>query len=112
FNQSGGPSYASTHPMSIERMSDMQNRQRSLATANSGSSPTFWFVRAKLSVLQSGYSRVVDPLAILRDEASTHTGIRAAAAHYGVAVGLLAQNRVHEAGQAWRDALATAIEHP
>src|SRR5690606_29304665 len=31
FNQGTGPSYASTHPMSIERMSDMQNRTRGLS---------------------------------------------------------------------------------
>src|SRR5690606_33920740 len=99
-------SYASTHPMSIERMSDMQNRTRGQSPGRTDS-PTFWFARAKLSVLQSGYSRAVDPVALLRSEATSQTGVRAAAAHYGVAVGLLAQGNPDGARSAWQDAMAT-----
>ncbi len=112
FNQGSGPSYASTHPMSIERMSDMQNRSRNVAASKRADTPTFWFVRAKLSVLQSGYSRAVDPIAILRSEAANYKGARAAAAHFGVAVGLLAQGNPAGARVAWKDAVATGIEHP
>ena len=112
FNQGPGPSYASTHPMSIERMSDMQNRSRDAATGKHQDSPSFWFVRAKLSVLQSGYSRAVDPLAVLRAEAAEHNGVRAAAALYGVAVGAMAQGDVEAARAAWHKAVATGVQHP
>lgn len=112
FNQGTGPSYASTHPMSIERMSDMQNRTRGQAGSARGDSSTFWFVRAKLSVLQSGYSRAVDPIAMLRNEAAAQTGARAAAAHYGVAIGLLAQGDSEGARAAWKAAMATGVSHP
>nr|MBF0686021.1 M48 family metalloprotease [Pseudomonas sp.] len=112
FNQGTGPSYASTHPMSIERMSDMQNRTRGQAAVARNDSPTFWFVRAKLSMLQSGYSRAVDPIALLRSEAASQGGARAAAAHYGVAIGLLGQGNPAGARAAWQDAMATGVSHP
>lgn len=112
FNQGTGPSYASTHPMSIERMSDMQNRTRGQSVSARQDSSTFWFVRAKLSVLQSGYSRAVDPIAMLRSEAAAQSGARAAAAHYGVAIGLLAQGNAAGARAAWQDAVATGVSHP
>lgn len=112
FNTGAGPSYASTHPMSIERMSDMQNRTREIGVGKTRNSPAFWFVRAKLLVLQSGYSRTLDPVAILRAEASSHEGARKAAAYYGVALGLLARKDAAGARDAWRQAAETKVQIP
>ncbi|MDQ6217370.1 M48 family metalloprotease, partial [Achromobacter insolitus] len=49
----GGGSWASTHPLSIERMSDVQNRVRNQSpVARHVDSDDFWYVRAKMRVVQ------------------------------------------------------------
>ena len=57
----GGGVYVSTHPLSISRMTDMQNRIRQLPLAQYQASDEFWFVRAKARVLQA-----VDPRALVQ----------------------------------------------
>ena len=48
----GGGSWASTHPLSIERMSDVQNRARSQPPTRHVDSDDFWYIRAKMRVVQ------------------------------------------------------------
>lgn len=55
----GGGVYVSTHPLSISRMTDMQNRIRQLPVANYQAMDEFWFVRAKARVMQSIDPRVL-----------------------------------------------------
>ncbi len=57
----GGGVYVSTHPLSISRMTDMQNRIRQLPVASYQPVDDFWFVRAKARVLQA-----VDPRALVQ----------------------------------------------
>jgi predicted Zn-dependent protease len=57
----GGGVYVSTHPLSISRMTDMQNRIRQLPVASYQAFDDFWFVRAKARVLQA-----VDPRALVQ----------------------------------------------
>ena len=57
----GGGVYVSTHPLSISRMTDMQNRIRQLPVAQYQASDEFWFVRAKARVVQA-----VDPRALVQ----------------------------------------------
>src|SRR5690606_19074129 len=111
FNESGAPAYASTHPLSVDRMSDLQNRIRDTGRIAHQDSPTFWFVRAKLRVLQAQNSRVLDPVASMRAEASQTRGARSAAAHYGVAYGLLAQGDRAGAAKALQAARSEGASH-
>jgi len=53
LNEGSGAVYASTHPLSIQRMSDMENRARSLPASPHADSAAFWFVRAKLRIMQT-----------------------------------------------------------
>jgi predicted Zn-dependent protease len=55
----GGGVYATTHPLSIQRMTDMQNRIRQYPSGKFQASEEFWFVRAKARVLQA-----LDPRAL------------------------------------------------
>lgn len=112
FNTGTGPSYASTHPMSIERMSDMQNRTREAGPGKRRESASFWFVRAKLMSLQAGFSRAVEPIAIMRGEAASQQGARKAAAYYGVALALLQSKDLAGARAAVRDAQAVGVDDP
>ncbi len=82
----GGGMYASTHPLSIQRMSDIQNRIREAPAVAHSDSDTFWLIRAKLKIIQSRDSRALNTaLAELRGEAQRYTGVRQAAAWYGLA---------------------------
>jgi predicted Zn-dependent protease len=70
----GGGVYVSTHPLSISRMTDMQNRIRQLPVANYQALDEFWFVRAKARVLQA-----VDPRALLQATEQLQEEARASA---------------------------------
>nr|WP_197424761.1 M48 family metalloprotease [Bordetella sp. N] len=82
----GGGSWASTHPLSIERMSDIQNRVRGMPPVRHADSDDYWYLRAKMRVVQGK-----DALSLrtasqqLQDESRTATGVRQSAAFYGIA---------------------------
>jgi predicted Zn-dependent protease len=96
----GGGAYVSTHPLSLQRMSDMQNRVRQFGPARPQIEDEYWFIRAKSRVVQA-----VDPRALrqaqeqLEDEArapasregAAPTPARRAAAWYGVSLAALAR---------------------
>jgi predicted Zn-dependent protease len=82
----GGGPWASTHPQTLERMSDMQNRIGELPTVHYTDSADFWFLRAKVRVLQGGDSQALrDIRETLRSEVVSDKGVRRAAALYGLA---------------------------
>lgn len=109
----GGGAYASTHPLSLDRMSDMQNRVRMLPPVNHASSPAFWFLRSRLRVQQAsdpqGRQRVE---AQLRDEARADTGVRRAAAFYGLALLALPRNDLDGAARHLAASRADGMETP
>jgi len=96
----GGGAYATTHPLSLQRMTDMQNRIRQYGPAGVQNEDEYWFIRAKSRVLQA-----IDPRALrqaheqLEDEARAPTqregappsAARRAAAWYGVSLAALAR---------------------
>lgn len=53
MGQRGGNTYLSTHPLSMDRMTDMQNRTRSLPASNYQDSRDFAYVRARALVAQA-----------------------------------------------------------
>ena len=61
-----GTSYLSTHPLSIDRMTDMQNRTQLTSRSRVPNSDAFWYMRAKSMILQAtsrqALTRVVDRL--------------------------------------------------
>jgi predicted Zn-dependent protease len=103
----GGGAWASTHPLSIDRMSDIENRVRSLPRVSHTDTDDYWYVRAKLRVIQGQ-----DALALrtstqqFQDEIRTLTGVRQSAAYYGLALGALQRGDL--AGAERNLALATA----
>ncbi len=91
---SGGGAYASTHPLSIQRMSDMENRIRSLPAAGASDSDAFWYVRAKLRIMQArSGTQPANAMAELQRE-TTLGGTRAAAAWYGMAYLAMQRNEL------------------
>ncbi|MGN6578613.1 MAG: M48 family metalloprotease [Bordetella sp.] len=103
----GGGPWASTHPQSIERMTDMQNRIRDLPAVHYTDTPDFWFLRAKVRVLQGGDSQALrDIRETLRSEAVADRGVRRAAALYGLSRYWLRREDVKQAAAYWDQANA------
>lgn len=117
----GGGVYVSTHPLSLQRMSDMQNRTRQYGPASAQNEDEYWFIRAKSRVLQA-----VDPRNLrqaqeqLEDEARTTTQregasptpARRAAAWYGVSLAALAGQDSAAAASALAQAQALMPNSP
>ena len=86
LNEGTGGGYASTHPLSIQRLSDLENRIEGLPAAAVKTDPEFWFVRARLAMLQSqGHASRTRLAQTWRSEARDQQGPRQAAALYGLA---------------------------
>lgn len=109
----GGGSWASTHPLSIERMSDVQNRVRSLPPSRHVDSDDFWYVRAKMRVVQ-GRDAVSLRSATqqLQDEAQALSGVRRSAAYYGLSLQAFQRNSLDEAERYLGQASADGRDSP
>jgi predicted Zn-dependent protease len=102
----GGGAYASTHPMSIQRMSDMQNRVASLPSRAVASSPDFWYIRAKLRVLQASGGQAMQTAqgALKSETRSGQTALVRSAAWYGLAYAAWKARNYDEAANYLRQA--------
>ncbi len=86
LNEGQGGGYASTHPLSIQRMSDIENRVRELAPQAHAGSADFWFSRVRLGLIQSRSNADRQRMLLnLRGDAAEAAGVRRAAALYGLA---------------------------
>lgn len=79
------PVYLRSHPLTGERISDMQNRERSQRYRQVPDSPDFHLVRAKLRAMKGHASEAIKDF---QDLVNDHKYPSAAAAHYGLAVAL------------------------
>ncbi|MBS1188376.1 MAG: Peptidase Ste24p [Rhodocyclaceae bacterium] len=83
--ENNAPVYMRTHPITGERISDMQNREHPLAYRQIPDSVDFQLVRARLRAMQGPAGEAAkDFQALLRDKKFASEG----AAHYGLAVAL------------------------
>jgi predicted Zn-dependent protease len=80
-----GNNYLSTHPLSIDRMTDMQNRTQTAPKNQYQDSTAFWYVRGKALILQTqsrrALSRVVEQL---QDEGRRFGGVKRSAAWWAL----------------------------
>jgi len=96
--------YLRTHPLTVERMADLQMRVREARVRQRADSLDFALVRARLRVLQEPSAQGArDALAHFDAQLSERTGTSEVAAHYGVALAAL---RINEAQRAHEAALA------
>jgi len=116
----GGGIYASTHPLSIQRMTDMQNRISQLPLVRYQVSDEFWFVRAKSRVLQSTDSKAMRQAIEQMEEETRQVSteragllsIRRAAAWYGVSFAALARKDLSGASKALAQAQGIMANSP
>lgn len=91
FAEGSAPSFLRTHPLTSERISDVENRVARMPYKQVASSLDYYFVRAKLRANDGLAQTVIDQF-----EHNIKTGRYAneAAEHYGLAVALLRKNDV------------------
>lgn len=86
--ENNAPVYLRTHPLNVERISDMQNRELGLPYRQVVDSVDFHLVRARLQALQGTPSEAVAHFqSLLREQKAANV----AAAQYGLAVALVRQ---------------------
>ena len=86
LNEGTGGGYASTHPLSIQRLSDIENRIEGQPSAAVKPDPEFWFVRTRLALIQARDHADRQRLRqTLHGEARDLRGQRQAAALFGLA---------------------------
>jgi predicted Zn-dependent protease len=111
-NEGSQRSFTRTHPLSIERMSDMQNRARGVTPHPQPNPADFYFVRAKLRVLQaSSGQETIDAIRYLESRAQETTGVEKAAFLYGSGVGYLQRRDYVKARAAYDAATSGARDH-
>src|SRR5690554_2968815 len=105
LNQSGGSAYTSTHPLSVQRMSDAQNRIMRAERRPNTSSDAFWYVRAKLRIEQARAGQALRAAEdSLRQEAQQEEGVQRSAAWYGLAYSAWKRRDFEEASAALKQA--------
>ncbi|MDR5830369.1 M48 family metalloprotease [Caballeronia sp. LP006] len=87
MSDNGVPPYARTHPLTVERIADMEDRARRVPYRQPRQSPEYAFVRARARVLQVNYASDYREVASrLKTEISDQTALNPAANWYGVAL--------------------------
>ncbi len=103
----GGNAYTSTHPMSVQRMSDAQNRIMRATPRPGAGSDAFWYVRAKLRVEQARAGQALRAAEeVLRADTRQATGVKRSAAWYGLAYSAMKRRDYAGAAQALTQARA------
>jgi predicted Zn-dependent protease len=98
MNDMGVPAYARTHPLTGERIADMEDRARRAPYRQPHQAPEYGFVRARARLLQDrSRSEYADEISRLRSEIDDRTAINVAANWYGIAYGQLLLERYDDA---------------
>jgi len=85
--ESMAPAYLRTHPMTVERLSDIQGRLRSARTRLRSDSLDFELVRARLRLLQDDSNQgAIDTATYFTDQIRHNTASSEVAAYYGLAL--------------------------
>jgi len=113
LNEAPVQTWHSTHPQSVQRLSDIENRIAHTAPVEYRDSDDFWYVRAKLRVLQARDSQAQRGVVeTLQQQARQDQGVAQAAAWYGLALAALNRSDVTEAARARQNAVDVQGESP
>lgn len=94
FYDGGAPAFLRTHPLTTERISDIQNRVEQLPYRQVPDNPEFQFVRAKLRASLGNPQQMV---AWFEDNLAQRKYTNEASQHYGLAVALIRANQLARA---------------
>ena len=103
--ESAAPEYLRTHPLTVERLSDMQNRAREARVRPRPDSLDFLLTRARLRVLQDESAQGLrDSAQYFRSQIEVRSTAAPVAAHYGLALASMKLNEHAAAIEAAREA--------
>ncbi|ACD17677.1 M48 family metalloprotease [Paraburkholderia phytofirmans] len=98
MSDTGIPAYARTHPLTGERIADMEDRARRAPYRQPHQSAEYGFVRARSRLLQDrSRSEYGDEISRLRSEIEDRTAVNVAANWYGMAYGQMLFERYDDA---------------
>ncbi len=107
--EGGAPSYLRTHPLTFERVADVQNRTQSLPFKQVPDSQDFYFVRARIAALNGAPA---DAVSALESQLREKKYASEAAIRYGLVVALMRANDHAAALEALKPLQSLAGEHP
>jgi predicted Zn-dependent protease len=103
--ESAAPEYLRTHPLTVERLSDIQNRARETHVRQRADSLDFHLVRARLRVLQDDSPQGLrDSTVYFRSQIDSRTAPSLTAAYYGLALASMRLDEHATAVEAARNA--------
>ena len=103
--ESAAPEYLRTHPLTVERLSDIQNRAREARVRQRPDSLDFQLVRARLRVLQDESAQSLHDSALhFRSQLDSRSASSVSAAYYGLALASMKLNEHAAAVEAARNA--------
>lgn len=98
MSDTGIPAYARTHPLTGERIADMEDRARRAPYRQPHQTSEYGFVRARARLLQDrSRSEYADEISRLRSEIEDRTAVNVAANWYGIAYGQMLLERYDDA---------------
>ncbi|HKT97775.1 MAG TPA: M48 family metalloprotease, partial [Paraburkholderia sp.] len=107
MGDAGVPAYARTHPLTVSRIADMEDRARRAAYRQPRQSPEYGFVRARVRVLQDrSRGDYLDEISRLRSEIDDRVALNVAANWYGIAFAQLQVERYDDAAASLANARA------
>jgi predicted Zn-dependent protease len=98
MSDTGIPAYARTHPLTGERIADMEDRARRAPYRQPHQVAEYGFVRARARLLQDrSRSEYADEISRMRSEIEDRTALNVAANWYGIAYGQMLLERYDDA---------------
>ncbi|MGF6755522.1 M48 family metalloprotease [Paraburkholderia sp. GAS42] len=108
MGDAGVPVYARTHPLTGDRIADMEDRARRTPYRQPRQSPEYGFVRARARVLQDrSRSDYADEISRMRTEIEEKTALNVAANWYGIAFAQMLLERYDDASASLATSLKT-----
>jgi len=109
FSSGAAPAFLRTHPVTTERISDIQDRINYYTYLQKNSTIEFFLVKAKLQALLGEYSSVVD---IFKNNLNMETYFNKSATYFGLIYALMRQNKTDEAIKYFEQLKSMKIQSP
>jgi predicted Zn-dependent protease len=98
ISDSGIPAYVRTHPLSLERAADMQNRIRDQEPGKSNISLEFYLVQTLAKIeQQGGPSEILDTKQYFQEQTNSKSLIKNMQGYYGLSILAIAEKKSQEA---------------
>ena len=94
FSSGAAPAFLRTHPITTERISDIQDRLQEYKYIQRENKIEFYLIKSKLKALIGNYSEIID---LFRNEIKLKRYVNEAASYYGLAYSFLRHNKIKDA---------------